>query len=586
MFAKKIVPKGLVLLCVVLFALSSNTYASESVRVGIANPAAVYCRELGYEYKIVDTSTGQQGICVFSEDAQCDAWNFLMGRCGQEYSYCALNGYEIITRTDGIDTLAREYGVCVEAVPQERESIDEGYVIIGSVTDLVDLSQGATKAINVDDNDRISDYLPDAQFYLDAPSSFDWRSYDGENWMTSVKDQGSCSSCWAFSAVGAVEARFNIQLGDPDLNLDLSEQYLVSCSDDGNCSGGSSGLFYIKDYGIPDESCFPYVAANAPCSDRCSDWEDRIIKIYDITGMYTGIEEMKEHIANFGPGVGNIYMYGYFDEDDIYRCTTTGQENHFVVLAGYNDTGGYWIVKNSWGSSWNGDGYFKVGYGECRIDNGMMGVTPCQDADLDGYYYAQGDYCGPVDCDDGDYYINPGADEDCFDGVDNNCDGLTDNDDLDCLDIDGDGIPESSDNCPDHPNGPSAGSCTRGPRALIGDPCTIPGDNTSECGTNGFCSMAQEDTLPPSGNSSPLTAHCGDACECEGDFDTNGVQDGVDALTFKSDFGRFDCTALAPCNGDFDCSGVVDGLDAIMFKQDFGRFDCPDCPTDPWCVYE
>ena len=151
---------------------------------------------------------------------------------------------------------------------------------------------------------------------------------------------------------------------------------------------------------------------------------------------------------------------------------------------------------------------------------------------------------------------------------------------------DGDGAGDACDNCYDTPNGPSAGSCTRGPRPLIGDPCTIPGDNPSECGTNGFCSMAQEDTLPPPGNSSPPTANCGDACECEGDFDTSGVVDGADAITFKDDFGRFDCTTLAPCNGDFDCSGVVDGMDAIMFKTDFGRFDCPDCATDPWCVYE
>ena len=62
---------------------------------------------------------------------------------------------------------------------------------------------------------------------------------------------------------------------------------------------------------------------------------------------------------------------------------------------------------------------------------------------------------------------------------------------------------------------------------------------------------------------------------CEGDFDTNGVVDGMDAITFKIDFGRFNCDAEDPCNADFDCNGVVDGQDALEFKKDFGRFDCP-----------
>jgi hypothetical protein len=59
---------------------------------------------------------------------------------------------------------------------------------------------------------------------------------------------------------------------------------------------------------------------------------------------------------------------GHWD-GDVYRCTDDSTINHGVVIAGYSDDGGYWIVKNSWGSSWNGNGYFKVGYGECGIEN-------------------------------------------------------------------------------------------------------------------------------------------------------------------------------------------------------------------------
>ena len=97
----------------------------------------------------------------------------------------------------------------------------------------------------------------------------------------------------------------------------------------------------------------------------------------------------------------------------------------------------------------------------------------------------------------------------------------------------------------------------------------------------------QEDTLPPGGNG------CGDACECEGNFDSDQDVDGSDAQKFKADFGRSTfldpCNTLSPCNGDFDCDGDCDGSDAQKFKADFGRSTfldpCPLCSTDPWCVY-
>jgi hypothetical protein len=95
----------------------------------------------------------------------------------------------------------------------------------------------------------------------------------------------------------------------------------------------------------------------------------------------------------------------------------------------------------------------------------------------------------------------------------------------------------------------------------------------------------QEDAFPPQGN------NCGDACECEGNFDGDEDQDGFDAFTFKVDFGRSPirnpCIPADPCNGNFNCDEDVDGSDAFIFKEDFGRSlflnPCPDCITVPWC---
>ena len=67
-------------------------------------------------------------------------------------------------------------------------------------------------------------------------------------------------------------------------------------------------------------------------------------------------------------GVGSGYGGG-FDAQGVYRCTNDAGANHAVVITGYDDAGGYWIIKNSWGATWNGDGYFKVGYGECDIES-------------------------------------------------------------------------------------------------------------------------------------------------------------------------------------------------------------------------
>jgi hypothetical protein len=150
-------------------------------------------------------------------------------------------------------------------------------------------------------------------------------------------------------------------------------------------------------------------------------------------------------------------------------------------------------------------------------------------------------------------------------GIDDDCDGI-------CNPGISDTSCAGSDNCSATPNGPALGTCTSG---VIGRTCV----SDDLCGQNGFCSMSQEDNVPPGGND------LGDACECEGDFDCDGDQDGSDAASFKIHFGRSTfsrpCTPDDPCYGDFDEDGDVDGTDAAKFKEDFGRSGfsnpCPAC---------
>jgi len=201
----------------------------------------------------------------------------------------------------------------------------------------------------------------------DSPGYFNWHDLNGTDWMTPAKNQGaSCYSCWAFSSAGVVEAVFNIYHNNPDIDLNLSEQQLISdngacCGDCGNCSniGGlpSSALEYIKDTGIVDESCFPYTGTTSSCG-LCANWTDRK---YHINGNFKVTpntkEAYKEALIDYGP-------LSVCVQNSVINPTGGPDGKHCVVLVGWNDTGNYWIIKNSYGTGWGTDGYGTIAYGD------------------------------------------------------------------------------------------------------------------------------------------------------------------------------------------------------------------------------
>jgi C1A family cysteine protease len=239
------------------------------------------------------------------------------------------------------------------------------------------------------------------------PSSWDWRNATNNNvtgdWTSPVKNQGNCGSCWAFAAVGQVEAVLNLAADNPDLDKDLSDEYLVSdCFSSGSCCGGwhFDALDSIKDHGIPDEACLPYASgscgcsstgicsvgcqfkreggcANTSCSSRCSDYDTRLsyIDAYGQVGREFNkpvIQQALVKLALVAYGPLSVAMDvaegdNYWDEN-VFMCSNPPDVDHAVVIVGYDDAGGYWIVKNSWGSSYGEHGYFKVGYGQCLIE--------------------------------------------------------------------------------------------------------------------------------------------------------------------------------------------------------------------------
>jgi C1A family cysteine protease len=369
-----------------LFSLkvnSSPNINTPSISEGcatIANPAYTYCTQImGYDYQIItELDGGQDGVCIMPDGDMCPQWDFYAGKCGQEHSYCVQHGMQLEIRKDGKDPFSVDYSVCVDNQGNEMGtlwSLSEFKMITDLDDDQLNLPMLGEQVNSIEIlNNRA------------VPSSFDWRNYSGADWITPVKNQANCGSCWAFSAVGLTEAQHNIMASDPTIDLNLSEQYLVStCFDYGDCDGGVEpyALQYIRDTGVPDEACYPYRAENSPCLDRCSDYASRLINVpnakwthnFGMTG-YTE-QDIKFLLSNYGPvtlaiGTDPTNAGSYWD-GNIFRCThdipSDGSDyiDHAVLAVGYNDTGGYWIVKNSWGSSWNGDGYFKLGYNECNV---------------------------------------------------------------------------------------------------------------------------------------------------------------------------------------------------------------------------
>ena len=107
------------LLC--LFALTmlltacSKEKEETQIAPGLANPASVYCQGLGFSEETRQNEAGEYGVCVFPDGSECDSWDFLAGRCGQENSYCIQQGFKLQSNMTNIATCLFDDGtVCDE----------------------------------------------------------------------------------------------------------------------------------------------------------------------------------------------------------------------------------------------------------------------------------------------------------------------------------------------------------------------------------------------------------------------------------------------------------------------------------------
>ncbi|KAI3861622.1 hypothetical protein MKW98_000574 [Papaver atlanticum] len=195
----------------------------------------------------------------------------------------------------------------------------------------------------------------------DIPASLDWREKGA---VTPVKDQGSCGACWSFSATGAMEGINQIVTGSL---VSLSEQELVDCDKSYNsgCNGGLMDYAYkwvVKNGGIDTEEDYPYQMGDRTCNKN--KLERRVVTIDGFADIPANENEILKAVVTQPVSVGicgsdsafQLYSKGIFSGP----CSTS--LDHAVLIVGYGSENGvdYWILKNSWGTSWGINGYMHM----------------------------------------------------------------------------------------------------------------------------------------------------------------------------------------------------------------------------------
>jgi C1A family cysteine protease len=209
-----------------------------------------------------------------------------------------------------------------------------------------------------------------------APSSMDWRSKGA---VTSVKNQGQCGSCWTFSSTGAIEGAWAISKG---ALINLSEQELVDCAGlkygSNGCNGGQmEGAFkFVIENGQCELSSYPYTAVDGTCQkcasvvhmSSCSD-----VKPNDQVSLKGAVAQQPVSIAI---EADTKYFQSY--SGGILTSSSCGTNlDHGVLIVGYGEDNGqkYWLVKNSWGTTWGDKGYVKIARSNSTDDAGICGIA-------------------------------------------------------------------------------------------------------------------------------------------------------------------------------------------------------------------
>jgi len=204
----------------------------------------------------------------------------------------------------------------------------------------------------------------------------DWRTKGA---VTPVKDQGQCGSCWAFSTTGSVEGANQIKTGTLE---SVSEQQLVDCAGSAGNQGCNGGLmddafeYIIKNGGLGSEASYPYTAKDGKCKQVSS-----VATVSKFTDVKKNDETDLMSAVNIEPVSVAVDAMSWSAYRKGVMSGLCGKSlDHGVLCIGYGDDGStpYWLVKNSWGTSWGEQGFIRLvrNKNECGIAEAASYPTP------------------------------------------------------------------------------------------------------------------------------------------------------------------------------------------------------------------
>eukprot|EP01098_Paradermamoeba_levis_P000573 TRINITY_DN105_c0_g1_i5.p1 TRINITY_DN105_c0_g1~~TRINITY_DN105_c0_g1_i5.p1 ORF type:complete len:338 (-),score=147.08 TRINITY_DN105_c0_g1_i5:109-1086(-) len=199
---------------------------------------------------------------------------------------------------------------------------------------------------------------------VNLPASVDWRTKGA---VTPVKNQGQCGSCWSFSTTGSVEGAWFLKT---NRLVSLSEQNLVDCSTTQGNNGCGGGLmdyaftYIIQNGGIDTEASYPYTATDGTCHYKAANRGATISKYTDVpsgseSGLQAAVALQPVSVAiDASHSSFQFYSTGVYYEPNC----SSDQLDHGVLAVGFGTESGtdYWLVKNSWNTSWGDQGYIKM----------------------------------------------------------------------------------------------------------------------------------------------------------------------------------------------------------------------------------
>ena len=351
----------------------------------MGNPAAIYCEQMGYEYVMETNEQGESlEFCVMPDGTKVNAMDFFKGKVKPEYSYCQKYGYDIVPVKEKVGDATIESAYCVKGnqLRRSEDSAPEGGV---KMLDLMRKNNEFWTESDADTTAHIGKAPDEEASELRAstslPTTFDARNLGIVN---DVRNQGSLGTCWAFATAACSEISYNKISGSTNSNRKkVSESFIVWCL------GGSTAV--VNKHGTLYNQCPTYdegwmanamsaVAENGVClleyypytttkPGKCDHWNDP--KIYPgkhNSVSYGNINALKEAIYKTGcVGVNmdvrdafHSYSNGVFD---MSKDTKGNAGGHSVTLIGWGKTSSgeeYWILRNSWGSTWGENGYMKL----------------------------------------------------------------------------------------------------------------------------------------------------------------------------------------------------------------------------------